>query len=485
MYTLQQMPINPKTISRRMYTKLPFPLEFHIHIFDLQNPEEVQNGGKPHFKDIGPYVFHEYLLKHDTIDDEENDTLQFTMRKTWIFKPKLSKGLTGEEIITTVHPVLNSLALAVNVDRKALLPMISDVIQIMFEPTSPFWTGRAMDLLFDGIPIDCSSNNFKVKAICSVFETGDNPSIQPLTDDGSQFKFSLFGAFNHSSNGVFKVSRGKKIMSDVGRVLEVDGNLEVDAWYSDEENQFKGTDGYFIPPFRSIDDEIWAFERALCISLNLQYKQKTYNRGAPLRTFGQNLDRFATNEAYCRENGSCPIPGTLDLFNCIGVPIIATLPHFLDTHPSLLEHVQSGLKPNRKDHEIFASIDLKTGIPLLGAKRLQLNFEMVPIPLVDVMKNLTSMIFPFIWIEERFKLPGIYVALLHLTLISSQRLVKIIEWLCFTLIPIAGFASLTIHYLIKLGQITVIDDSAKSMGRNAVIDGAIKMVNKRNHISHG
>lgn len=109
-----------------------------------------------------------------------------------------------------------------------------------------------------------------MKAVCSVFETGDNPAIQPISDDGSKFIFSMFGAvntknlinhclysepliclqYNHSSNGVFKVSRGKNAISDIGRILEVDGSMELDAWYSDEENQFRGTDGYFIPPFR-------------------------------------------------------------------------------------------------------------------------------------------------------------------------------------------------------------------------------------------
>lgn len=39
-----------------------------------------------------------------------------------------------------------------NVNRKGFLRMISEVIRTMFnEPTTPFWTGRAMDLFFDGM----------------------------------------------------------------------------------------------------------------------------------------------------------------------------------------------------------------------------------------------------------------------------------------------------------------------------------------------
>lgn len=108
--------------------------------------------------------------------------------------------------------VLNSLALAVNVNRKSLLPMISDTIRIMFKPKTPFWTGRAMDFLFDGmiqpafcewfdnfflfegISIDCSSSNFKVRAICAVFEAGENAAIQQVVGDETKFKFSLLGS---------------------------------------------------------------------------------------------------------------------------------------------------------------------------------------------------------------------------------------------------------------------------------------------------
>lgn len=50
--------------------------------------------------------------------------------------------------------VINGMALTINVNRKPLLPMVSDAIKIMFKPTTPFWSGRAMDVLFDGINFD-------------------------------------------------------------------------------------------------------------------------------------------------------------------------------------------------------------------------------------------------------------------------------------------------------------------------------------------
>lgn len=40
-------------------------------------------------------------------DNDEDDTLTFNMKNTFIFRPDLSKkGLTGNEIITTVNSLL-------------------------------------------------------------------------------------------------------------------------------------------------------------------------------------------------------------------------------------------------------------------------------------------------------------------------------------------------------------------------------------------
>lgn len=46
----------------------------------------------------------EYIIKHDEIDDEDQDTLEYTLKKLWIFQPDMSNGLTGEEQITLLHP---------------------------------------------------------------------------------------------------------------------------------------------------------------------------------------------------------------------------------------------------------------------------------------------------------------------------------------------------------------------------------------------
>lgn len=87
------------------------------------------------------------------------------------------------------------MALAVNVDKQPMLPVIKAAVnEIFHHPTHPFWTGRVMDLLYDGIKIDCSSEDFNAKAICSVFESGDIKAVRQI--DENTFKFSFFAGVN-------------------------------------------------------------------------------------------------------------------------------------------------------------------------------------------------------------------------------------------------------------------------------------------------
>lgn len=47
-----------------------------------------------------------------------------------------------------------------------------------------------------------------------------------------------------------------------------------------------------------------------------------------------------------------------------------------------------------------------------GAKRLQFNIDLMPIPEIDVMKNLPEMAFPLMWVEEGADLNKTFVNML-------------------------------------------------------------------------
>lgn len=150
------------------------------------------------------FVIREWKEKFDMVDDEEDDTLTYHFKNTFIFRPDLSgQGLTGNEIITMPHALLSGLLLTINIDKKPMLPLITKSVDRIFQnPVDIFWQGRVMDILFDGIPVDCSSDSFEAQAVCSVFSTGDVKAVKPLND--THYKFSLFASVCFSTLNSFQ-----------------------------------------------------------------------------------------------------------------------------------------------------------------------------------------------------------------------------------------------------------------------------------------
>lgn len=51
------MALSKKTDVRQMWETIPFALDFKIYFFNYTNVEEIQNGGVPIVKEVGPYYF--------------------------------------------------------------------------------------------------------------------------------------------------------------------------------------------------------------------------------------------------------------------------------------------------------------------------------------------------------------------------------------------------------------------------------------------
>lgn len=80
--------------------------------------------------------------------------------------------------------------MATNVDKAAMLPAVEQVVNKIFNnPVDAFYTGRAMDMLFDGVTVDCSSDETLVVGACMTFE--DSSSF--VKKDDTHLLFSLFG----------------------------------------------------------------------------------------------------------------------------------------------------------------------------------------------------------------------------------------------------------------------------------------------------
>jgi hypothetical protein len=79
--------------------------------------------------------------------------------------------------------------IAIQRDSKPLLEMAINAMTDIFKPTTPFLTARIMDILFDGIAIDCSGDSFLVKSTC--IQIKDRRGIRSIND--THLAFSALG----------------------------------------------------------------------------------------------------------------------------------------------------------------------------------------------------------------------------------------------------------------------------------------------------
>ena len=142
-------------------------------------------------------IFSEWKEKLNFYDNETDDTVSFNMKNKFIFNKKKSFPLTGEEIITMPHPIIQFTAISIQKDKAPMLPLVLKALIDIFNATSPYITAPFMDIFFRGIPINCGLESYEANAFCVNFHSGDVKGSTAHND--TFFKFGLLsgvGYFN-------------------------------------------------------------------------------------------------------------------------------------------------------------------------------------------------------------------------------------------------------------------------------------------------
>ncbi|KAJ8971698.1 hypothetical protein NQ317_014681 [Molorchus minor] len=257
---LQMVTLKEGNDIRGMFIKIPFALDFKVYIFNVTNPMEVQKGKQPSVHEVGPFCYQEWKEKVYVRDIENEDIMLYNPKDTYI-KQMWPGCLSGEEVVTIPHPMILGLVNAVTRQKPGALSLLNKAIKSIYSnPESIFLTATANQILFDGVEIHCGVKDFAGKAICSQLKA--EPSLRQINED--DIAFALLAPKNATPGKQFKVLRGVKSYKDVGRIIEYDGNAEIDTWPTEECNQIKGTDGTIFPPLLTKEEGLVSFAPDLC-----------------------------------------------------------------------------------------------------------------------------------------------------------------------------------------------------------------------------
>jgi len=440
------MIVEPGSMSYEMWEELPLPMYMKVFYYNCTNHENVTlNNAQPILKQLGPYVFQEYHKK-ENITFQSNNTVAFHQTKSWQFREDLSAGSLYDEFYT-----LNVIAITAAESTRwpeALAPGDFPFLRLMMDQTLKingdelFMKTNVLNITFAGIESDL---------LTMMVGTPLEGAIQMPFD-----KFGWFYDRNNSADydGWYEMWTGEDNLQKVGQITGWNGHSDLSYLYPSPCHELTGSAGEFFPPNRD-KSSVSYFTTDLCRPIFFNYKEETEVEG--IKGYKYWLDQGFIGNATYNETNSCynphpdlvqqpkdvhnngmdipeirPIEGAVDLglYNGLlnvtackfNAPAFVSFPHFYLADPALREAFDnsSDFWPNEAEHESYISILPEPGIPLDVAIRMQINFLVRELEMVDLLTGVNTMMYPMIWFETTTQLTDDMVSQLKFLEIAPQ-----------------------------------------------------------------
>jgi len=394
------------TMNYKNWYKSPFPLYMEFYLFNWTNSEKIKDWKteKPHFDEMGPYVFEEIHQRVNITYNEDETLVEFNQTKTWWFRPDLSKGKLTDKV-TTLNMVAASMAYGARyLDEYKF--MINAIIDQKAD-NQLFTTATVGEWLFDG---------YKDGILDWLQEEGGGfPPELPIP----AIPYKKFGWFvdrneSYEYDGRFQMHTGKDNIKNVGIIKSWNGK-ETIPFYNDQCALLNGTTGELWPPFDiNKKDDATMFISDVCRTLTLKHSGTYKKHGITgWKWVGDDkiMDsgkKYPETECWCTaEKDDCSVlkPGVFNVSDCrFGAPAFVSYPHFYLADESYLKPV-SGLSPDKNKHEMYIALEPSMGIPMEIRARMQINMYLRSDPELDIYKDVPNMYVPVIWFTQAADLP--------------------------------------------------------------------------------
>nr|CAD7203608.1 unnamed protein product [Timema douglasi] len=388
-----QLGLTPHSTSYDMWKETPVPMymEFYLfnwtngYIFNSSTEKATLARTKPHFEQLGPYVFREHHVRVN-LTWNNNATVTFRQIRTWKFVPERSNGTLSDNVTT-----INTIALAASYmarDKPMLRIFISGILEGL---GSVVVTKTSGQLLLEGYedPILDTLKNFR-----SLLK---NINI-PFT------KFGWFAERNNSASydGLFNMYTGTDDLSKLGMMYS--WNYEHQSHYYEEScGLVRGTTGEICAPVKDMAT-LDLFSSDICGSVTLKKVGELEMMGITGNKFEADASIFDNGTLYpsqaCYTTGESVYSGVMNISTCKwGAPAFISYPHFYLADSSYLDAVE-GLSPSGKDHSFYFVVEPEMGVPLQVRARMQINILLQSIPDITLLKNVPRVFIPCMWFSQ-------------------------------------------------------------------------------------
>ncbi|XP_012221214.1 protein croquemort-like isoform X3 [Linepithema humile] len=400
---LKILTLTPTSISYSMWKETPIPMYLKFYMFNWTNPHEFQSSrdAKPHFEQMGPYVFREIDYKVNQVWND-NGTVTFQRRKVWFFEESLSNGSLSDQV-TNLNPIVATIGHFVK-DKPSFVRKLANGFIVRLGEKLVI-TKSVNTLIFEGF------ND-------TLLELARQMKATKLPYD----KFAWFYARNGSDSydGTFNMLTGINSFYKMGEIKEWNYSNRTD-YYKSSCGMISGTAGDFWPPLPK-NHNVSLFVPDICTFLKLAYANTTTFEGIVGKkyigdeTMLDNGKIVPSRKCYC-PNGNCAPSGLLDISYCkYGAPAFVSMPHFYLADPSYRNAI-SGMAPDKEKHQLLLIVEPTTGIPLRVKAQLQLNLLVEPVEYMSIFENINKTYIPMMWFAQEANLTASYASTVKIFLV--------------------------------------------------------------------
>lgn len=455
------------------------PVLMKFTFWNIENPEEIEQGAKPKVTEIGPYVYQETRTKHDIKYLNDSQFINYGLYKQWDFVEDLScKGCSKDDEVTILNmPLIGAVWLASEIGGfvgNGILNSINNAMQGKHVYGVPdgccidtlFVTKGVDDLLFGGI---------KDGIVKFLMESSATNSLLP-PQINEETGFAIMNPRNATSdNEWYQIETGKVDWNRASMITkwgpkegDLREDLESTKWWPvrgykgrDSCIQIEGTDGQTFPPFINKEKK-WSFQTDICRSMSFVFEKEVDIDGIKAYRFTTSAesqwvnrtDNFCFNDElgslYNEDDDTydpciketedpevldiknCTIKmdgrdGLQDLHHCFDSPLFVSNPHFFQAEQEL-ENIASGMNPDPELHGLAIDVEPNTGFSIQLHKRVQFNMPLTISDKIDVLNKINEMIFPVMWIDEGADIDEENIKVFKGKLVTPILLVDIAKW---------------------------------------------------------